>query len=120
MATGGQWRAAVKHADVVESKEAAFKEVLAKTIFTVHPPAEVQHQLGKRSPEEFQVGFAPERLFCPVQEYGCPRVHGRVDVAEVPLVSRDLPGRMQEKLLQHQVELRSRKIHIHRRERDGV
>src|SRR5262249_33655435 len=64
--TSGQWRAAVKHADVVQSKEAAFKEVLAKAIFAVHPPAEIQHQFGKRPPEEFQVGFALERLFRPV------------------------------------------------------
>src|SRR5215468_798264 len=105
MATGGQRRAAVKHADVVESKKTPFKEVLAKAIFAVHPPAKVQHQLGKGPPEKFQVGFALERLFRPIQEDRCPRVHGRVDVAEVPFVSRDLTSRMQEELLQHQVEL---------------
>ena len=70
VAAGGQRRAAVKDADVVQSKEAAFKEVLAKAIFAVHPPAEVQHQLRKRPPEEFQVGFALERLFRPVHEDG--------------------------------------------------
>src|SRR5262245_66223688 len=112
MAAGGQRRAAVKYADVVESKEAAFKEVLAKAIFAVHPPAEVQHQLGKRPPEEFQVGFALERLFRPIQEDRCPRVHGRVGVAEVPLVSRELTGRMQEELLQDQAELCVRESHI--------
>src|SRR5262245_4030685 len=60
MAAGGQWRAAVKDGEVVQSKKTPFKEVLAKAIFAVHPPAEVQHQLGKRPPEEFEVGFALE------------------------------------------------------------
>ena len=48
VATGRQRRATVKDTDVVQSKEAAFKEVLAKAVFAVHPPAEVQHQLRKR------------------------------------------------------------------------
>ena len=46
-------------------------------------------------------------------------MHGRVDIAEVPFVGRDLTGRMQEELLQHQVELFFREIHIDRGERNG-
>src|SRR5262249_61066376 len=105
VAASGQRRAAVKHADIVQAQEATFKEILAKAIFAVHPPAEVQLQLRKRPPEEFQVAFTLERLFRPVQKDRGPGVHGRVDVAEVPFVRRDLTGRMQEELLQHQTEL---------------
>ena len=40
--------AAVEHADVIQAKEAAFKQVVALQVLAVHPPSEVQHQLVKR------------------------------------------------------------------------
>ena len=49
VAAGGQRRAAVEDTDVVQSQEAALKEVLAKAVFAVHPPAEVQHQLSQKT-----------------------------------------------------------------------
>ena len=42
MAAGGQRRAAVEDANVVQPQKAAFKEVLAEAVFAVHPPTEVQ------------------------------------------------------------------------------
>ena len=45
VATSGQRSTAVENADVVQPEEAAFKKVFAKTIFAVHPPTEIQHQL---------------------------------------------------------------------------
>ena len=65
MAAGRQRRAAVEDADIVQPKKAAFKEVLAKAVFAVHPPAEIQHQLGKQALEEFDVGLA--RSACSVR-----------------------------------------------------
>jgi len=43
MATRGQLCAAIKDANIVQSKEASLEEVLAEAVFAVHPPAEVQH-----------------------------------------------------------------------------
>ena len=57
-AAGGQRRAAVEDADVIQPEEAAFKQVLAKAVFAVHPPTKVQHQLGKRALQELDVAFA--------------------------------------------------------------
>ena len=45
MAAGGQRRAAVEDANVVEAEEAALEDVHAFGVFAVHPPGEVQQQL---------------------------------------------------------------------------
>jgi hypothetical protein len=82
----GQWSAPVEDANVIQAQEATFEYVLAEAVFAVHPPTEVQHQFRKGILEKLQVAFAPEPLFGAVQEDVCPGVHGRIHVAEVPLV----------------------------------
>ena len=44
MAASGQWRAAVKNADVVEPEKPPFEEASAKPVLAVHPPAEIRRQ----------------------------------------------------------------------------
>jgi len=81
-----------------KAEKAALEEIPAEAVLAIHHQLKVQRQFGKRALEEFQVGPAAQRLLRPVQEDRGPRVHGRVDIAEVPLISRDLPCRMQEVL----------------------
>ncbi len=106
--------------NIIQPQKASFKEVLPRRSLRFTHPTEIQHQLGKRplrssiSPSVFR------GLFSPVQEEGCPDVHGRIDVAEVPIVGRDLSGRMPEELLPHQVELFFSEIHVNCGERNGV
>src|SRR5271167_656043 len=119
-AAGGQGRAAVEDANVVQPKEAAFKQIIAKAVFAVHPPTEVQHQLDKRPFQELDVALASESLLRPVQKDGGPGMYRRIDVAEVPLVGGDLTGWMQKELLQHQVELFFREVGVDGGESDGV
>ena len=89
MATGRQLGAAIEHADVVQPEEAAGKHVAPLRVLAVHPPVEVLHQALERSLEEAHV--RPAELFLDVvEEQRGPRVHRRIDVAEVPLVRRDL------------------------------
>ena len=99
IAARGQLCAAVEDSDVIQSKETAFKQVLTKAVFAVHPPAEVQRQLRKRPFEEIQIILALDRLLGPVQEDRGPGMYGRIDIAEVPLVGRYLTGGMQVQLL---------------------
>ncbi len=40
----GQGRVAVEDTDVVQSQEAAFKDVIPLGVFAVDPPGEVEHQ----------------------------------------------------------------------------
>ena len=49
---GGQLRAAVEHADVVEAEESALEDVAALGVLAIHPPGEVQHQLVEHALEE--------------------------------------------------------------------
>jgi len=74
-ATGRQGCAAVEDADVVQPEKPAFKQILAKPVFAVHPPTEIQSQLRKRSPEEVKVAFSFKSLLGPVKEIvaqACP------------------------------------------------
>src|SRR5580704_13564184 len=120
MAAGRESRTAVEDADVVQPKKAALKEIIAKAVFTVHPPTEVEHQLGKRTLEEINIAFPRSSLFRPVHKYGGPSMHRRIHIAEVPLIGRDLAGWVEEELLQHQIKLSFSKVGVNRSQGNGV
>ena len=44
-----QWLGAIEHADVVQTEEAAGKQVPAADVFAVDPPGEIQQQLGEHA-----------------------------------------------------------------------
>ena len=74
----------VDGADVVQAEEAAGEEVVALRVHPVDPPREVHQQLGQQAAEEVVVTAAVD-----VPHVQCrPGVHGRVGVAERPLVCR--------------------------------
>src|SRR6202166_1805790 len=56
MASGGERRGAVENADVVQTEEAALKNIGAVGILAVHPPGEIQKQFMKNFFEEGAVG----------------------------------------------------------------
>jgi hypothetical protein len=86
----------------------------------VHPPAEVRGELAEYPRQEFEIDLAAQRLFGSVEEDRRPAVHRRIDVAEVPLIGRDLPGRMQEKSHQKEVELLLGEVGVDGGERNRV
>src|SRR4051794_23811368 len=97
-----QRRTAVEDADVIESEEAAAKDVLAAGVFAVHPPGEIDHQLLKDALEEFEVACPFELLLGFVNENRSPGMYGRVHVSEVPFVCRNLSAGMKIVVPQHQ------------------
>ena len=58
VAAGGQRRAAVEHADVVESEEAALEHVASRRVLAVDPPGEVHEQLLERALQPGDVALA--------------------------------------------------------------
>ena len=98
---GGQRRAPVEHADVVQPQEAALEHVAALGVLPVHPPGEVQHQLVEDPAEEGQVPSASALLLDLVDAQRGPGEHRRVHVAERPLVGWDLPVRVHVPLAEH-------------------
>src|ERR1700745_2808030 len=60
---GGKRGAAVENADIVETKEAALKDVSSVGVLAVHPPGKVQQELLKNPLEKFDVAFSPPFLF---------------------------------------------------------
>ena len=118
-AAGGERRAAVEDADVVEAQEPAGEDVAPLRVLAVHPPVEVEHQAVERALQELDV-LAPEVALHLVEEEGGPGVDGRVHVAEVPLVGRDLPVRVGVEAAQHQQELLLGEVEVDERERDRV
>ena len=95
-AAGRKRRTAVEDADVVQSEKPALEQILAESVFAIHPPTEIQHQLGERPLEKIEIAFSIQGLLGAVQEDCGPGVNRRIDVAEVPLVGRDLTGGMEE------------------------
>ena len=62
VAAGGQRRAAVKDADVVQPQKAALKDVMAVQILAVHPPGEIQHELVEGVRQKVEVALAARLL----------------------------------------------------------
>ena len=118
-AAGGERRAAVEDADVVEAQEPACEDVAPLRVLAVHPPVEVKHQALERPFQELDV-LASEIPLHLVEVEGGPGVDGRVHVAEVPLVGRDLPVRVEIEAPQQHQELLLGEVEVHERERDRV
>ncbi len=91
----GQRRAAVEDPDVVEAEKSPFEQVATGRVFAVHPPREVDEQLLERVAEKVDVDSPVFMRRRTVREKRGPRMDRRVDVAEVPLVGRELAVRVQ-------------------------
>ena len=113
VAAGGQRRAPVEDADVVEAEKAALEHVLAEAVLAVHPPGEVQHQFVERFPEKIQVHLSPQGLLRAVQEEGRKGVDRGVHVAEVPFVRGHLAVGVQVDAFEHQLHLLLGEVGIH-------
>ena len=112
VAAGRQRRAAVEDADVVEAEEAALEHVAPGRVLAVDPPREVDEQLLEGALQPGDVALAALFELGLVDEQRRPGVHRRVDVAEVPLVRRQLAARVQVQLAQHQLELRLGEVDV--------
>ena len=88
----------------------------AVLVLAVHPPGEVDEQLVEDPAQEVDVPAAVDREHLERR----PRLHGRVDVVERPLVRRHGAVRVLEPLAaeQRQLVLRERRVDV--RERDAV
>ena len=115
-----QRRRAVEDPDVVEPEEAALEEVAAVDVLAVDPPGEVRQQPLEDAREELAVALAADRGLALVDEQRGPRRHGRVDVAEVPLVGRDLAVGVHVARVQEQLDLFLGEVDVHERERRAV
>ena len=82
--------AAVEDADVVHAQEAPLEGVAALDVLAVDPPGEVEQQLVEDLLEEVDVAPAGQLALDLVDPPGRAGVDRRIDVAEVPLVGREL------------------------------
>src|SRR6516225_318530 len=112
MAAGRQRRAAVEDADIIVSEKPAFEEASSEAVFAIDPPAKVRGEPAEHSLQEVEIGSAAQRLLHAEEEDRRPGLNRRVDVAEIPLISGDLTGRIQVHLAQKQVELLLGKVDI--------
>ncbi len=120
VAAGGQRRAAVEHADVVQTQEAALEDVHALGVLAVHPPGEVQHQLVEDTLQKCAIALSLALLVDLVNAPRGPGMHRRIHVAERPLIGGNLSVGMHVPLAQHQRELLFGELGIDQRERDAV
>ncbi len=106
----------VDRADVIQAEEAALKHAPVTGVLAVDPPGEVDQQLVEDPGQEIEVAAAVDGEHLQRR----PRVHRRVDVAEVPLVRRQRPLQVLEPLPadQDQLVLGERRVQV--RQGDGV
>ena len=115
VSAAGQVRA-VERPDVVEPEEAALEEVVPVGVLAVDPPGEVEQQLVEDPLEEVVV-LAAVDLEDPQRR---PGVHRRVDVAERPLVGRELAVGVHVPLAAEQDQLVLGELRVDVGERDAV
>ena len=116
----GKRGAAVEHADVVETEEAALEHVLAEAVLAVQPPGEVQQELVECRLEEIDVHLAAPRLLGAAQKESCKSMDRGIHIAEVPLIGGHLPVGVQVGRAEHQVHLLFGEVGVHDRERERV
>ena len=106
--------------DVVEAEEAAFEDVLAVGILAVDPPGVIQQQLVKDPLQETAIALAALHPFRAEGLERAERMDRRVDIAEVPLVGRDLAVRVQITIAQHQLDLVLGEVDVDQRQGAAV
>src|SRR5262249_39352771 len=105
-----QRRAAIEDADVVQAEKAALEYAASGGVLAVDPPGEVDQQLVVDVAQEFEIGVAAAPSVQLVEEIRGPGMNGRIDVAEVPFVRRQLAARVQVALLQQKQQLLLREV----------
>src|SRR5207253_2252806 len=90
---------------VVEAQEATLEDVVALAVLAIDPPGEVQEQLVEDALEERVVGAAAHTPIDLEHAPGSPGMDRRIDVAEVPLVCRQLSVGVHVPLASHQQQL---------------
>src|SRR3954452_7430979 len=85
-----EWCAAIEDADIVEPEEAALKDVLAIGVLAIDHPGKVEQELMEDALQKDGIAYAPAFLVDLIDAPGGPGMHRRVDIAEGPLIGRDL------------------------------
>ena len=116
----GKLRVAIEDADVVESEKTALENIFAFEVFAIHPPGEgdqhfVEDRFQKRA-VTFSGFFALDLINAPRR----PRQHRRINVVEIPFVSRNFPVGMLIPFADDEIELRFGELNIDQSERNAV
>jgi len=91
VSTRWQRGGSIEHPDIVEPQEAALEHVPASFVLAIDPPSEVEQQFLKDALQKDAIALARAPLVDLVDTPRRPGVHRRIDVAESPLVRRELP-----------------------------
>ena len=118
--TAWQRRGAIEDADVVQAQEPALEQVAVVGILAVHPPGEVRQQPVEHPRQELAVALAANLRLALVHVQRRPRRHRRVDIAEVPLIRRDLAVGVQIPGAEQQLDLLLGEVDVDQRQRRAV
>src|SRR5215475_8803510 len=111
---------AIKSADVIHPQKAGLEDVLAQSVLSVDPPGKVQKHLLKDTLHERVVCY-PGTSALDIEDCSRgQRQDRRVNIVEIPLVSRDLSVGVHVPLAQHQQDLLLGKLRIEFRKRNPV
>ena len=115
-----QRRAAIEDANVIETEEAAFKNVGALGIFAIDPPGEVHEQLVEDALEKVVIGLALLTLIDFEDAPGGPSMHGRIDISVRRFIGGELTVGVHVPFAQEEGKLRVGEVRIGGRHGDSV
>src|SRR5262249_36718276 len=116
---GRRGGAAIKHANVIQAEKSSGEDIAPLRGFSVYPPGEIDQQALETLFQKLDVGPAPLILNL-IQEQRSPGMDGRINVAKVPLVCRNLSIGMEVEIAQHKELLLFGEIEINQRQGEGV
>src|SRR5215831_9542799 len=94
MAAAGKRLAPIEHAHIIEAEKTAFENIVAFSVFAIHPPGEIQHQFVEDSYEKFPIANTASLLLDRINAPGRPRMHRWIDIPKCPLIRGQLTVRM--------------------------
>jgi hypothetical protein len=95
----------IEYADIVEAEEPTLENIFSLGVLAIHPPGEIEQQFVKHALQEITIGFSVNAPFDLVDAPGCPGVHRRIHVREIPFVGRKLAVGVHVPLAQEQYQL---------------
>src|SRR4029077_18043992 len=116
----GKLRVAIEDADVVESEKTALENIFTFGVFAIHPPGECDQHLVEDRFQKCAVAFSGLFALDLINPPRPPRQHRRINVVEIPFVSRNLPVGMLIPFADNEIELRFGELNIDQSERNAV
>src|ERR1700736_6462054 len=113
-------RAAIEHADVVETEKAALENIISLGVLAVYPPGERDEHFVENRFQKCAVAFSGLLALDLINAPRRPCQHRRINVVKIPFVGWNFPVRMLVPFAHDEIELCLGELDIDEREREAM